>query len=85
LIALLEGDYFMMDSIPGTPIDASLGAVDRALDAVDGLQTERRNPGVMRAMFGVPETAPAVTTAVDKARETLKQSRPSLRPNKPSI
>jgi len=77
----------MAGTTSGTPIDASLGAVDRALNAADNLQTGRRNPGVLRAMFGVPETAPAVTTAEDKARESLKRSRPPSpsRLNAPSI
>lgn len=75
----------MAGNTPSTPIDASLRAVDRALDAVDNLQTRPRNPGVLRAMFGVPETAPTVTAAEDKAGESLKRSRSPSRPNGPSI
>jgi hypothetical protein len=75
----------MADPISGTPIDVSLGAVDHELNAVNNLQTGRRSPGVLRAMFGVPDAAPAVTTAISKARESLKRSSPPLRPITPSI
>jgi hypothetical protein len=86
-LRLLEGDYFMTDTTPLTPIDASLGALDSELNAVGNLKGKRGNAGALRSMFGVFTDAPdaAVKAAEVETSTNLKRSSPTSRPPQPSI